>query len=649
MSPRPQNKTQILQTRTDSGHELRVVWMSGKLLHFPSQKTTSLSNDHAVQPSLATTSWCGQGRSLSANARLWNWDVFHVSTSPYTARHHPAADVRLSLTTPLQFRSSPTKYLERSKLSPLRERMHLIATGRAVRQANASRRHAHSWPSSSNFVAAGSRSSSSNGPLLVNAKLRTSCTPSSKRLIHTSNAHYGAVPASSSAAAKPITVGGREYPSDSWTNIPPSILSLINRQLHMQPDHPVSIIRQIIESQFGQPVYENHSNSSPVVTTSQNFDVLGFPADHPGRSRTDTYYVNQDTVLRTHTSAHQAELFRALANRRAAETTSGYTLAADVYRRDAIDRSHYPVFHQMEGARLWNRKTVPNGDIASAVWQDLEKLPKHNVKVEDPNPTTHPERNPLQGQYHAAKEVDAIAAHLKRSLESVVVGIFSSVRQAAIAAGDTNVDAQEPLRVRWIEAFFPFTSPSWELEVFWQGEWLELLGCGVVKQQLLNDSDASDQVGWAFGVGLERVAMLLFSIPDIRLFWSQDERFSSQFSKGKVTRFAPFSKYPSCYKDVSFWLPRSAFSSAGGAVKSQANGPDFHENDLMELVRDIGGDLVEDVKLIDEFTHPKKGDQSRAYRINYRSLERTLTNEEANQMHEAIKDKLVQSLKVMIR
>ncbi|KAH0548418.1 hypothetical protein GP486_007952, partial [Trichoglossum hirsutum] len=140
----------------------------------------------------------------------------------------------------------------------------------------------------------------------------------------------------------------------------------------------------------------------------------------------------------------------------------------------------------MEGARMWDRSKVPGGDIAKAVWEDLRSMPKHNVKVEDPNPTTHPERNPLQSQHHSAEEVEAIATHLKRTLEGVVVEIFSKAREAAIAAGEKQmVDAEEPLRVRWIEAYFPFTSPSWELEVFWQGEWLELLGCGVPKQDLL--------------------------------------------------------------------------------------------------------------------------------------------------------------------
>ena len=76
--------------------------------------------------------------------------------------------------------------------------------------------------------------------------------------------------------------------------------------------------------------------------------------------------------------------------------------------------------------------------------------------------------------------------------------------------------------------------------------------------------------------------MILFSIPDIRLFWSQDPRFLSQFTAGQISTFKPYSKYPACYKDVSFWL-----SEAG-----------LHDNDFCDLVRDTAGDLVQDVVLV---------------------------------------------------
>ncbi|KAL1989738.1 hypothetical protein VTN49DRAFT_6935 [Thermomyces lanuginosus] len=442
----------------------------------------------------------------------------------------------------------------------------------------------------------------------------------------------------STSSRSPLTIEGQSYQTDEWTNTSPTILSHVGRRLYLEENHPLAITRRLIESQFAAPVYGNFVEENPVVTTAQNFDVLGFPADHPGRSRTDTYYVNEKTVLRTHTSAHQADYFRRIVRESERDPrVSGYTVTADVYRRDAIDRSHYPVFHQMEGARIWKREAgMSASDMAAKIWEDVRAIPQHDVEVEDPNPTVHPERNPLQSAHHSLEEVEAMAAGLKRSLEQMVITIFSEA--AKVAGADA---AKEQLKIRWVEAYFPFTSPSWELEVFWQGDWLEMLGCGIVKQELLINSGVPDRIGFAFGLGLERIAMLLFNIPDIRLFWSRDERFLSQFSAGRITRFEPFSKHPACYKDVAFWL-RSASGGAGGVVP-------LHENDVMEIVRDVAGDLVEDVRLVDEFTHPKTGRKSLCYRINYRSLERTLTNKEVNELHEKVREKLVERAGVELR
>lgn len=419
-------------------------------------------------------------------------------------------------------------------------------------------------------------------------------------------------------------------------NTPSAIFKAIPKRLHLQPDHPIAITRQLIESCF--PSYRCHNDLFPIVSSEQNFDSLGFSEDHIGRSRTDTYYLNKKTLLRTHTSAHQADTFRA-------NESEGFLISADVYRRDAVDRSHYPIFHQMEGARLWDSAKLGK-NLAKQIWADIEAIPRPTIKVEDPNPMTHAERNPLQ-ECHNEDEAEAVATHLKRSLETVVVKIFTTARDAAASSGHTAAMSEDALKVRWVEAYFPFTSPSWELEVYWQGEWLEVLGCGVIRQPLLNNAGVHTQIGWAFGIGLERIAMLLFDIPDIRLFWSQDQRFLSQFgAKKPMQRFVPFSKFPECYKDVSFWI-RGTSNSAGGG--SHANAHDFHENDVMEIVRDVAGDLVEDVRLTDEFTHPQSRKKSVCYRINYRSLERTLRNEEVNELHSTICQRLVDKLDVEIR
>lgn len=464
--------------------------------------------------------------------------------------------------------------------------------------------------------------------------------------------------ASTDAKPKSLNIGGTSYPTDDWTNVPPSILANYGRKLHVQANHPLSITRKLIESRF--PKFKNHNHLTPVVSVQQNFDSLGFSADHPGRSKTDTYYINKDTVLRTHTSAHEVDVFRA-------NTSDGYTVSADVYRRDAVDRSHYPVFHQMEGALTWDRNDFADSRaLTERMTKDLDNIPKHDLVVDDPNPTFDPVKNPLQTAHHSPEEAEAIATHLKRSLENMVVAIFSEADKALAAAGQDAEAEREPLKVRWVEAFFPHTSPSWELEVWWRGDWLEVLGCGVIDQPLLIRADQSSRVGWAFGIGLERIAMLLFGIPDIRLFWSKDSRFLSQFDESKPTRrFKPFSKHPAAHRDVAFWVASSGPIVAGTAASSTSSAPSpaggqtteaptleapsFHENDLMEVVRNTAGDNVEDVALIDSFQHPKTGRQSMCYRITYRSLEKTLTKREANAFHETIRNELVTRFGVEIR
>ena len=159
-----------------------------------------------------------------------------------------------------------------------------------------------------------------------------------------------------------------------------------------------------------------------------------------------------------------------------------------------------------------------------------------------------------------------------------------------------------------------------------------------MEQEILHKAGVNDKVGWAFGLGLERLAMVLYQIPDIRLFWSQDSGFLSQFqdaSPDTKVIYKTVSKFPQCTNDLSFWLPQTA--------------EPMSPNDFYDLVRDIGGDIVEQVRLVDEFTHPKSGKTSHCYRIVYRAMNKTLTQAEANVIHKSIEDAAVANLNVTIR
>ena len=371
-----------------------------------------------------------------------------------------------------------------------------------------------------------------------------------------------------------ISILGQKYEIDGTTNITQSIIAKLPLRLHNQPAHPLGILRSKIESHFHD--FAHLSSVHPVVTPAQNFDLLGFPADHPGRSATDSYYVNKDCMLRTHTSAHEVETF--------ATGQPKWLLTADVYRRDEIDSSHYPVFHQMEGARVFKTDQAAIEEVKADNERLSQYLDQSNIVIED-IPRVSP-TNPVQPTHDPAHS-ELVALNLKLSINSLLLKLFGGGARDA------------PLQVRWIEAYFPFTSPSFEVEILYQGKWLEILGCGVIQQLTLDNAGGyqchlllsarphdslgiPDNIGWAFGLGLERIAMILFGIPDIRLFWSTDPRFLSQFSENQITTFKPYSKYPACFKDVSFWIPEAG----------------LHENDFCDLVRDVAGDLAEDVKMV---------------------------------------------------
>ncbi|KAL1743998.1 hypothetical protein HDZ31DRAFT_39640 [Schizophyllum fasciatum] len=435
------------------------------------------------------------------------------------------------------------------------------------------------------------------------ALVRTTCLarPSSRRGL-----------ATSLNPTESISLLGKDYARDEWTNVTPSITSKVPLRLHTRAGHPLSTLRALIEEHYSD--FSHLSSISPLVSPFKNFDELGFPPDHPGRAKTDSYYVNRELMLRTHTSAHEVEVFRAGHDR--------WLLTADVYRRDEIDGSHYPVFHQVEGARVWPAGANGMREVAEDNARLAAALAAENIVIEDvPHVAA---TNPAQSGHDPAHAA-LVAENLKLSLNSLILKLFGH------AAGATKA---EPLRVRWIEAYFPFTSPSFEVEVFFRGKWLEILGSGVVQQKTLDTAGVPDKIGWAFGLGLERIAMILFSIPDIRLFWSEDPRFLRQFEQGQLTTFQPYSKYPACTKDVSFWIPQGA---------------DLHENDFCDVVRDVAGDMVEDVKKIDEFVHPKTNRKSLCFRVNYRSMDRSLSNEEALVLHSQVVNRLKEQFAVEIR
>lgn len=261
-------------------------------------------------------------------------------------------------------------------------------------------------------------------------------------------------------------------PRDSTFNIPKAILSRAEapEKLYRKPFHPLQTLKNRIESHFRENVARFKTIDDldcPAVSVEDNFERLLISKDHPGfmvkedcnnagRSPSDTYYVNENTVLRTHTSAHQHRILQKYSQTDASRRPDGYLVTADVYRRDEIDPTHYPIFHQMEGIRLFSRAEISPGHLPDDIGDDFMGSISSKKSLQSA---------------HSVSEAYFVGMNLKRCLESLVRELFAH---------------EKDLQIRWIDAYFPFTSPSWEMEVFYRGKWLELFGCGVMRQEILD-------------------------------------------------------------------------------------------------------------------------------------------------------------------
>ncbi|HET8819354.1 MAG TPA: phenylalanine--tRNA ligase subunit alpha [Xanthomonadaceae bacterium] len=230
--------------------------------------------------------------------------------------------------------------------------------------------------------------------------------------------------------------------------------------------HPVSRTLERITDIFGRLGYEL-ADGPEIEDDWHNFEALNFPPHHPARAMHDTFYFDDGRLLRTHTSGVQVRYMQDLVAAGSAPPLR-MIAAGKVYRSDS-DQTHTPMFHQVEG---------------------------------------------LLVDEHAS------FADLKGTLAAFVRAFF-----------------ERDFAMRFRPSYFPFTEPSAEVDIAWQQpdgstRWLEVLGCGMVHPTVLRNVgiDPERYTGFAFGLGVERFAMLRHGVDDLRSFFDNDVRFLRQFA-----------------------------------------------------------------------------------------------------------------------
>lgn len=244
-------------------------------------------------------------------------------------------------------------------------------------------------------------------------------------------------------------------------------ISFLSKSKKLGTLHPITLVKNEICEIFNSLGFATVEGPE-IETDYYNFQLLNVPKDHPARDMQDTFYITDNFVLRTHTSPMQARVMQSQ------KPPIRVIVPGKVYRSDD-DATHSPIFHQIEGLAI-----------------------DKNLSLSD----------------------------LKGTLEAFASKLFNK---------DT--------KIRLRSSYFPFTEPSVEVDVscaICHGDgcklckntgWLEILGAGIVNPKVLEMSniDPNEYTGFAFGLGIERIAMIKYQIPNIKMFYENDIKFLEQF------------------------------------------------------------------------------------------------------------------------
>ncbi len=372
------------------------------------------------------------------------------------------------------------------------------------------------------------------------------------------------------------------------------------RNLTEQKWHPIQmIVESITTSSFFSGF--SHVQVPEIVSEWETFDLFNFPEDHVARRPSDSYFIQKSGVkkesilLRPHTSVMWYYHLVADGGVKTLEKEGEIKALSSgkVYRVDELDKTHHECFHQIDGLRI--------------VAKDREIIDQNT---------------------------------LKDVLSTTIKALFG-----------------EWVQYRFHSDSFPYTLDSLEVEVEYEGRWVEVLGAGIVHPSVLEKLgiDPEKYNGWAFGFGIERLAMPLKKVPDVRIFWSQDPRITAQWWDFKP--YKEVSNYPPVFKDISFIVPKLSFVMDQKEMEKSWELELTRETEsnffaITSAIRDVSGDLIEEVKITGMFEDDAKfgaDKKSITIRITFRSLERTLTNEEINVAYFQIRGKIEGELGYVLR
>lgn len=276
----------------------------------------------------------------------------------------------------------------------------------------------------------------------------------------------------SSSVKESLLIQKTTYRTDDWTNINSRLEPFIGVNLYKMNNHPLRITHEEVVTFFKKWFNKNVDENIELPVYK---NVGSVESNDSPEKLSNAFYVNRDLVLRTHTMNQEVKYLKS--------GIENFVMVVDLHRRCQMDRSHFPIFHRLNVIRSANCESL------FRQWK------------------TQP---------------DGIGQHLKEEQQAALIEMTRHLLGTDV-------------KYRWTDANLATTNPSWMFEIWHRDEWHRISGGGIIRDEIFEKSERPNSAGWEISIGLDRLAMVLYNIFDIRLLWNSSRQFLNQFEPQNIS------------------------------------------------------------------------------------------------------------------
>ncbi|XP_055318112.1 probable phenylalanine--tRNA ligase, mitochondrial [Sitodiplosis mosellana] len=389
----------------------------------------------------------------------------------------------------------------------------------------------------------------------------------------------------SSSVKESLIIQKTTYRTDNWTNINQRLEPFIGANLYKKYNHPLRLTQEEVVTFFKKWFNKNVDDSLDLPVYK---NIGPIEANESPDKLPNAFYVNRDLILRTHTINQELKCLKM--------GVDNFVMILDLHRRCQMNWSHFPIFHRLNVIRSEN---------CGNLLQRTETQPAE------------------MGKYLKEEQQAALVELIRHLLGTDV-------------------------KYRWTDANLATTQPSWMFEIWHRDEWHRISGGGLIRNEIFEKSERPNIAGWEVGIGLDRLAMILYNIFDIRLLWNADHRFLNQFQPQQISEKLHAKLAKSTEKDaLKNVLQRPLMKEEDNVIKNKNTKCEMHisyilpqsvdlesfpMDELCKFILQNTENAAKTVEVYDTFFNPKLDTYVINIRVEYK-LGRKRTNKEVKSLH----------------